>query len=119
MSYITLGSRQVTAAADTTGRNGGNWTAVLSNSVLGIQVPSFELYHMYIQSPQLANATTSAQVLINNNLWDATLIGQLNSWDPSQPAILAPGDEIFVLFNVPTSQQPAPVVTGWFRYQNA
>lgn len=114
--YATLGPRPATATADTTGLNPGNWTVVLPPNVINIQNPQFELFHMFIKSPQLPNAQTTAEVLWNTYFWDATLIGQLNSWDPAQPMPMTPGDTISVLFNVPTSMTPAPMITCYFRY---
>jgi hypothetical protein len=118
VTYVTLGPRPVKAAADTTGQNAGNWTAVLDDSVIQSSVPEFEMYHMFISAPTLGtNQQSNARVMLNQAFWDATLIAQLNSWDPSQPMLCRPGDTIYVLFNVPTSTTPAPVVTCWFRYQ--
>lgn len=117
MSYFTLGARPMNAAKDTTGLNTGNWTAVFNDATINATVPRYEMYHMYITSPQLASGQTSARVMLNNYFWDATLIGQLNSWDPAQPMLMSPGDALYVLFNVPTSTTPAPMVTCWFRYE--
>lgn len=118
MTYTTLGPRPVNAAADTTGQNPGNWTAVLDDGVIQANVPTFEMYHMFISAPTLGVGQQSdARVMLNTAFWDATLIAQLNSWDPSQPMLCRPGDTIYVLFNVPTSTTPAPIVTCWFRYQ--
>lgn len=118
MTYVTLGARPVTAVADTTGQNAGNWSATLDDSVIQVGVPEFEMYHMFISAPILGTGQqSSARVMLNSSFWDATLIAQLNSWDPSQPMLCRPGDIISVLFNVPTSMVPAPVVTCWFRYQ--
>lgn len=117
MAYVTLGPRPVKATADTTGLNTGNYTASLSDQVIGASVPRFEMYHMFISAPTLTGIATTATVLVNRQYWDATLIGQLNSWDPSQPMLLQPGDEIDVLFNVPTTNTTVPTVTCWFRYE--
>lgn len=117
MAYETLGPRPVTAKADTTGQNPGNWTVVIDDAVINSTVPRYEMYHMYISAPTLVGQSTTAQVALNQALWDATLIGQLNSWDPAQPMLLQPGDTIYVYFNVPTTTTPAPVVTVWFRYE--
>lgn len=116
MTYVTLGSRPVTAVADTTGLNPGKFTAVVDQSVINSTVSVIEMYHMYIEAPTLTGQATTAKVLLNTQFWDATLIGQLNSWDPSQPMLIQPGDTIYVLFNVPISTTPAPIVTCWFRF---
>ena len=117
MAYHTLGYRPVLAVADTTGQNVGNWTASLDAQTLGAKTDTIEMYHLYLKAPTLATIQTTATVALNLGTWDATLIGQLNSWDPSQPMLLTPGDTIYVFFNVPTSTTPAPTVTFWFRYQ--
>lgn len=116
MPYVPLGPRPANGIKDTTGNNAGNWTVPLTSSVIQSSVPYFELHHLFIKSPTLSDAQTSAQVMINNNFWDATLVAQLNSWDPSQPMLLTPGDDVYVLFNVPISMTPAPFVCAWFRY---
>lgn len=118
MPYMTLGPRPVVATPDTSGDNPGNWTAVVDQSVISSTVPVMELYHMYLESPQLVGTPTTARVRLNASLWDATLIGQLNSWDPSQPMLLTPGDTVYVEFNVPISTTPAPLVVCWFRFQH-
>jgi hypothetical protein len=118
MTYTRLGPRPVNAAPDTSGQNPGNWTALLDDSIIQVTVPEFEMYHMFIKSPILGiGQQASAEVMLNSAFWDATLIAQLNSWDPSQPMLCQPGDVISVLFNVPISTKPAPFVTCWFRYQ--
>lgn len=116
--YMPLGARPATAVADTTDLNTGNWTATLTPDVINVTVPVFEMYHMYIQAPTLnAGEQSNARVRWNQYFWDATLVAQLNSWDPSQPMLLIPGDEISVLFNVPISSTPAPMITCYFRYE--
>lgn len=115
--FMTLGARPVLATADTSGQNTGNWTCVFDQSVISNTVPVFEMYHMYITSPQLTTTLTTAKVVLNTNFWDATLIGQLNSWDPAQPLLMTPGDTLYVMFNVPVATTPVPLVTAWFRYE--
>jgi hypothetical protein len=117
MAYIPLGARPATGVPDTTGQNTGNWTCTLDHSMIGVSQPVFELYHLYIESPALAGQFTTAKVLLNVYKWDVTLIGQANSWDPSQPLLMTPGDDLHVIFNVPTSTTPPPTIVGWFRYQ--
>lgn len=118
MASVPLGARPVVAAADTTGRNTGNYTAVFDGAVLGIQHPVFEMYHLYLTAPTLNGQSTIADVLLNLNFWDTTLIGQRNSWDPSQPLLMTPGDTLYLFFNVPTSNTTKPTATAWFRYNN-
>jgi hypothetical protein len=117
MPYFPLGGRPVTAVPDMTGRNPGNWTAMLDGKLINVSHPVYELYHWFIQSPTLAGVPTTATVLINLYQWDVTLVGQANSWDPAQPLLMTPGDTLYVMFNVPTTMTPAPTVVGWFRYQ--
>lgn len=120
MAYVLLGGRPVTAKADQSNLNpGGFYTAVFDDTVIGANVPQFEMYHLYIKSSVLVGQATIVDVYINTLAWDTTLIGQRNSWDPSQPAILRPGDTLYVLFNVPTTTTPAPTVTAWFRYEQS
>lgn len=118
MTALTLGARPVIAGPDTTGMNPGNWTAIFDDNVINVTTPEYELYHMFIQAPSLnLNQQSSAIVRLNSYAWDATLVAQLNSWDPSQPLIMRAGDTLSVAFNVPDTSMPAPKVTCWFRYQ--
>jgi hypothetical protein len=117
MAYFPLGPRPSTAKADMTGLNTGNWTALLDHSQIGVTTPVFEMYHLFIESPTLIGKSTTATVLLNLHSWDVTLIGQANSWDPAQPLLMTPGDDLAVMFNVPTTTTPVPVITAWFRYQ--
>jgi hypothetical protein len=115
--YFPLGARPAVAEADTSGLNPGNWTALLDHSAIGVTTPVFELYHLFIESPTLVGQATTATVRLNRHSWDVTLIGQANSWDPAQPLLMTPGDDLAVAFNVPIATTPAPVITAWFRYQ--
>lgn len=117
MAFTTLGYRPFTGTPDTTGFNSGNYTAALDLGDVST-VSTFEMYHMYLTCPQLAGVPTTATVMLNQGFWDVTLIGQANSWDPSQPMLCAPGDTLYVLFNVPTSNTTPPNVTAWFRYDS-
>lgn len=117
MPFMSLGAYPVKAAADTTGHNVGNYTAVIDTMIIPAQVPVYELYHIYLTAPTLVGVPTTATVMLNTNFWDVTLIGQANSWDPSQPMLMRPGDTLFVLFNVPTSNATIPTVTAWFRFE--
>lgn len=118
MAYIPLGYRPVKAAADTTGVNAGNYTAVFDSKVISITHPYFEMYHLYLTGPVLSGGSTTVDVALNGGYWETTLIGQRNAWDPQQPLLMQPGDTLYVYFNVPTTNTTIPTVTAWFRYQN-
>jgi hypothetical protein len=115
VAYVTLGPRQLTCAADTTGRNPGKYTAWFSPAVLGINVPQFELYHALVTGvPSLATAT----IYLGASQWSYTAPAFGGSeWDPDQPLYMRPGDEL--LFFWSTGTGTAPVVTCWFRYDEA
>lgn len=117
MRYMTLGSRPVKAVNDTTGMNSGNYTCVFDDSVINASTPVFEMYHMYLEAPSLVGMSTTAKVVLNTGSWDATLLGQLNSWDPSQPMLMTPGDTLYILFNVPVPNAKVPIATAWFRVE--
>lgn len=112
MGYITLGSRSLTSAADTTGRNPGNYTAYFTSQVLGLNVPQYELYHAVVTSvPTGATAT----VYLNSDEWSFTAPGFGGSeWDPQQPLLMRPGDELFFFWSTGTGTKP--LVSCWFRY---
>jgi hypothetical protein len=116
MTHYPLGHRPIVATPDTTGQNTGNWTAMLDHSVIGAKTPVFECYHLYITTPSTTGSVT-ATVMVNTGFWDVTLTGQANGWDPAQPILMQPGDTLYILFSIPTSQEPPPTVTAWFRHE--
>lgn len=117
MALYPMGARPATAVKDTTGINPGNWTAALQPSDIQAKTDTFQCYHIYLRAPLNPTTSTVATVLLNQYYWDVTLVGQFNSWDPSQPMLMTPGDTLYVAFNVPVSITPAPFVTCWFRYE--
>lgn len=121
MSLQTLGSRQVVATLDTTGLNPGNWTAQFTDQVLNSNVDPFEIYHFYVSTVQQLQWTQTPafgqfQVWINNVPWDNEPYSANNSWDPSQPMLLHPGDEVDFFFSFGTGSPP--IITAWLRYND-
>lgn len=116
--YITLGSRSVTAVADTTGRNKGNYTNAFTPGVLAVDVPYFEAYHALFTSAQLLAQVT---VWINGAQWSFAAAGYGGGaeWDPVNPMLLRPGDEVYFFWNTASSVTTAPIVTLWLRYDAA
>jgi hypothetical protein len=112
MAYITLGPRMLVSAADTTGRNTGNYTAWFSTQALSINVPQFELYHALVTGvPTGANAT----IYVGTSQWSFTSPAFSGSeWDPSEPLLMRPGEELFFFWSTGTGG--GPTVTCWFRY---
>lgn len=113
MSYIPLGSRDTEAAADDTGWNPGNLTAKFSAETLNMRMPFFELYHMALTD---VPSNTTIRVYQGSRLYTVAQLDTIGDWDPSQPMLLSPGTEVYVLFNVLAAVTPAPIVTAWFRY---
>lgn len=115
MSYISLGMRPATASLnnnlDSTGRNTGNWTAVLGPSNIAINHNYFELYHLAIQGGPAGSILT---IYLDNAFYDTTPNAMVNSWDPNQPLIMQPGDTLYFYWNKATGT--APLVTAYFRY---
>ena len=114
MSYIGLGPRTTTAAADATGRNTGNLTNAFTPQILGFYVNQYECYHMVINNvPGGANAS----IYVNASQWGFTYPVSGTEWDPSQPLILNSGMELDFLWNIATAGATMlPTVTAWFRY---
>jgi hypothetical protein len=121
MALQTLGARTVMAAPDTTGRNGTNWTATCTADLMNVNVDPYQVYHIYLASTQLLDWSANPiagqfQVWINGNPWDNVPYSANNAWDPAQPMILHPGDEVDFFFSFNTGQ--APIVTLWLRYDD-
>jgi hypothetical protein len=116
MSYIGLGSRGPNVAArDTTGLNVGNYTNAFTPAAMACNVPAFEVYHMIISNVPIG---ANAQIVINNKPWGFTYPLQGAEWNPPQPMLLNPTDELDFLWSIAASGQ-APNVTVWLRYDPA
>lgn len=113
MAYIGLGSRRVIAAADQTGLNPGNFTTAFTPATTLINVPYFELYKMLVENVPLG---FSATCVIDTKRFSFTLPAGGSEWDPSQPMLMIPSNELDLLWNIPTSNTTIPVVTAWFRF---
>lgn len=113
MPYIGLGSRRVVATADLTGLNPGNWTNAFTPAVTQINVPYFELYKMIAENVPVG---FSATCVIDNKKFSFTFPFTGTEWDPSQPMLMIPSNELDLLWNAPTSNPSAPIVTAWFRF---
>ncbi len=115
MSYISLGRKKVTATADTTGLNTGNWTNAYTHAVLGAKVAYFECHHMAVT--QLSGIATLTTYVVND-VWSSVVLGGNSEWDPSQPLLLRPDDEVFLCWSLPATGTP-PVSYLWLRYDPA
>lgn len=115
MSYRPLGSKVQVAKADTTGLNTGNWTNAFDVAVLGAKVPTYECHHIAVTAvPSGATLT----VFIGSRQWSSILLAGNAEWDPAQPMLLVPTDEVYFCWNRTASGTP-PVVTMWLRYDPA
>jgi hypothetical protein len=56
-----------------------------------------------------------AQIYVNTQLYSFTYPNGGSEWDPAQPLLLRPGDEIDFQWNIAIGGT-APVVTAWFRF---
>jgi hypothetical protein len=116
MPYIGLGSRRVVSSTDRTGQNTGNYTAAFTPNVININVPYFELYKMIVENVPIG---FSATCVIDAKKFSFTLPNQGSEWDPSQPMLLIPGNELDLLWNIPVPNASIPIVTAWFRFDNS
>lgn len=115
MSYATLGSRYQESENDATGLNTGNFTTAFTAADLGVKVPEFEVARGIVQDI-LPGAT--AVVTIGVRGVSYTRIGAAGAeWDPVQPPILRPGQDLYFLWSTPYSAGTKPPrVTVWLRY---
>lgn len=112
MSYIGIGQRTVNAQIDSTGLNTGNYTNAFTPAILNSNVPFFEIYHIVVANVPVG---ANAQIVINNKPWGFTYPLQGAEWNPPQPMLLNPTDELDFLWSIAASGQ-APQVTVWMRY---
>lgn len=116
MTLVTLGSRgPVKGAKDTTNFNPNNWTVAFTPDIINVNVSQFEVYKMVVKGA----ANTTFNVYVDNFLWDVGIYGTLNSWDPVQPLILRPGQNLYFAYSDPTSDNTPPTCTIWLRYDTA
>src|SRR4029077_17283584 len=115
LSFVTLGARgPVTGVKDNTGLNPGNWTAAFTPAIIGINLSQFEAYKIVVLCVKPTLVTFD--VYVDNYKWDTGVYGNRNSWDPSQPLILRPGQTLAFPYSNPATDGFPPIVTVWFRY---
>lgn len=110
--YVTLGARKARGVADSSGNNKGNWTATFDDALLSVKCPYYECYKIIVHG---APASTF-DVFINENEWDTSVAGDVNSWDPNEPMPLRPGEALYFYYSDPTTDGNPPSVTIWLRY---
>jgi hypothetical protein len=104
-----LGNRQERGALDPTNPYvAGAWTVAFTPRVLGYS-DDFEVYHIVVNGP----SGSSFKIYIDTTFYDNVQVGDINSWDPSQPMYVTRGRTIFFYYNVTTT--PAPSVTIFCR----
>lgn len=114
-SYVPIGARPLTAKPDTTSRNKGNYTNAFTPDILNVKVPFFEIHHALFTSARLLDSVT---IFIGTFQWSFASVGfgGGSEWDPAEPMLLRPGDELYFFWSTPVSVTPAPVVTPWLRF---
>ena len=112
-SYRPLPQVQVTAAADTTGQNTGNWTNAFTANLLP-DINNYEIYRMTVRNAAVLGA---ARITLRNNQFSSVTadVSGANEWDPSQPQPVNTGDEIYFFWNYAATGTP-PIATLWLRY---
>lgn len=116
MPYVTLGARgPVTGKPDTSGHNPGNWTIAYTPDILNVNTSQFEVYKMIVQGA----ANTTFNVFVDTWQWDTAIYGTKNSWDPSQPLIMRPGQTLYFCYSDATTDNTPPVGTIWLRYDTS
>lgn len=116
-TYVSLGPRvasqfQGQVAQDETGNNPGNWTVSFDPLTLNCSMPYFEVCHIVINGA----AGSSFSVFIDTFQWDTNQNGFANSWDPSVPMPLRPGQYLYFYWSNAVSSGSPPAVTVWIRY---
>lgn len=113
MSYITLGSQVTTAAADNTGLNTGNFTNAFTAAVLGAKVPYYEIYSMSVTNVPVNGSLVA---YVNSRVRTSARLFGNAEWDPSQPILMTPDDELYIAWTAAPDTGTPPVATVWMRY---
>lgn len=112
MTYAPLGSLRTVSKPDTTDLNPGNWTTVISvDEITSVAVS--EIYHAAVED-NLPGAF--AIITIGIRTFSFTQPQNGADWDPTNPPLLLPGQEIYFLWSTPSNTGSPPVVTTWWRY---
>lgn len=112
-TYVPLGPRgPQQGAPDQTGHNPGNWTVVFDPATINCSVPYFEVCHIVVNGA----AGASFDVFVDIQKWDSNQNGFANSWDPSVPLSMRPGQYLYFYYSDPTTDATPPTVTIWLRY---
>lgn len=100
-----LGPRSATGVTNLVNPLGtGFWVVMFDPNVFRIQV-EFEIYHIAISGP----SGSAFQVFVDSTFYDYVARGDINSWDPSQPLHLRPGQTLYFYWN--TNATPKPMVS--------
>lgn len=116
MTYVGLGARKAVGIADTSGNNPGNWTVTFDPQTINVNVAHFELYKLVVTG---AASSATFDVFVNTNRWDTAIYATNNSWDPTQPLLLTPGDTVYFYYTSAASDGNKPTIFAWFRYDPA
>jgi hypothetical protein len=110
---MTLGSVVGQGAEDTTGLNDGNWTVVFApGTPLVVAVPYFECYKWVVAGA----AGSTAVIRIDNRDWGLVTDGGSQEWEAGSPMPLQPGQTVYWFWSDPVTDEIAPEVTMWLRY---
>ena len=103
-----LGGRSVTGTPSRENPLGtGFWTCAFTPAVLGWTVAS-EVYHIAVSGP----AGSNLQLWLDSTFYDFVARGDINSWDPSQPMAVYPGQTLFFHWNTGDGAPPVATVFG-------
>lgn len=106
---LFLGPREQTGAKDQQNKvAAGNWTVTFAPKDLQFNVSVAQVFHIAVNGPG-----GYFLIYINEDFWDAVSYGGVNSWDPSEPMWVRPGDNVYFYWSL--SSGTAPVVTIWLR----
>src|SRR6266702_2398900 len=111
-TYVELGPRTKTGAADTTGNNAGKWTVTFAPADLNTNMPYYEVYKVIISGA----AGSTMNWFVEQNIWEATIAADINAWDPQQPLVMRAGQTIYMYWSDLVTDNDPPDVTIWLRY---
>lgn len=112
--YAGLGSRKQQATRDDSGLNDGNWTVHFAAVDIGVFLPWFEVYRAVAE--KVTPGSTLRVYIGDQEISYAPFGGTGGEWDPSQPALMQPGQDMYFCFDHPATGTP-PQVTIWLRFQ--
>lgn len=112
MPKVYQGPRTLTAKADNTGNNTGNWTVAFTPADIAIHWTIYEIYKMVVNIAEAAGVVAFT-VFIGQHQYEGFQTSGVASWSDAQPMRVDGGETLYFYFTEPSTDGTPPSVTLW------